>query len=309
MERELIRWLASEFNPPRYALLGIGDDGAILPGRGGDLVVTCDAICDNVHFRQDEHSPERIGRKALAVNLSDLAAMGARPRCATVSLVIPRRTSLEYVKRLYAGIKPLANRFQLDICGGDTTVWEGPLILSVSAVGEAPPGGCWRIDGAQPGDRILVTGQFGGSILGRHLDFEPRCTVADLWGDSGLVHACTDATDSLGLDLAKIAEASGVGFEIVAESIPVAEAAHQFAKARGKESPLSHALQDGEDFELVIAASPDDASRLLRDTPPEIPLTDIGEFTAARELWLVEDGVRHRFIPVGFEHQTSPSVP
>ncbi len=305
MERELIDWLSREFGTTRYARLGIGDDCAVLPAGTSDLVVTCDVICDGVHFQSAQHSPEQIGYKALAVNLSDLAAMGAMPRCATVSLVIPRTVDIDYVKRLYAGIKPLSLRYQTDICGGDTTVWPGRLAIAVSAIGLAPAAGCWRIDGATAGDRILVTGRLGGSILGKHMCFEPRCDFASRWRDSGLVSACTDISDSLGLDLAKIARASGVGFEISAEAVPVSAAARQRSDALlHQTSAVQHALQDGEDFELIVIASPGNAVQLQHDTPAEIGLADIGQITADREeYWLLQDGVRRPLIPAGFEHR------
>lgn len=305
MESELIRWLASEFNPPRHALTGIGDDAAVLPVGNGELVVTCDTICDGVHFRIDQHSPEQIGRKALAVNLSDLAAMGATPLAATVSLVLPRQLTLEYVKRLYAGMRPLADQFQCDICGGDTNVWDGPLVLSVSAFGSSPPGGTWHFSTARAGDRILVTGQFGGSILGKHLSFQPHCAFAAAWRESGLVRACTDVTDSLGLDLAKMATASGVGFVLRSECIPLAPAANKLAQ-RDSLTALDHALRDGEDFELIVAASPASAARLLAESR-DIPLADIGEFTGEPEFRLISGERVQLFEPIGYRHQLGES--
>jgi thiamine-monophosphate kinase len=303
VEQELVEWLKTRFGDCRFARLGIGDDSAVLPSGDRDLVLTCDAICDGVHFDSTIHTAEQIGHKALAVNLSDLASMGATPRCATVSLVIPRSQSLQYVKRLYHGLAPLADRFQVDICGGDTTVWDSPLVISVSAVGTAPSGGPWRIDSARAGDRILVTGPLGGSILGHHLSFTPRCDFVEQWQDSGFVAACTDISDSLGADLAKIARASSVGFELQAGHVPIAAAAFQIAGGEAMNSALQHALCDGEDFELIVVARPDHAARLIEATDGLPHMTDIGVITAEQEFVIKVVNERRPFEPSGYVHR------
>ncbi len=309
MERKLIDWLAGKYGSTRHARLGIGDDCAVLPADCGELVVTCDVVCDGVHFQSDRHTPEQIGHKALAVNLSDLAAMGATPGWATVALVIPETAELDHVKRLYAGMEPLAEQFDIEICGGDTTVWRGNLVISITAIGVAPVAGVWRVDGAKPGDRILVTGLLGGSILGRHLTFLPRCDFAARWRDSDLINACTDISDSLSLDLAKIARASGVGFEIEASNIPVSAAARELAgrdakSGNGAVSATDRALCDGEDFELIVIASPEAAARLQRETSADIGLSDIGQITGqCNEYFLLDEGRRRHLVPTGFEHK------
>ena len=305
MERELIHWLEREFSNCRQTLIGIGDDAAVIRRPAGDIVMTTDAICDGVHFLSEVHEPERIGYKALAAALSDLACMGAEPLAATVSLTLPDSATLDWAKRLFAGMKRLVERFGVDISGGDTTIWSGKLILSVSAIGVAPPGGAWRIDTAQPGDRILVTGAFGGSLLGRHLDFEPRFEFSRQWRNSRLVRACTDVTDSLGLDLAKVARASGAGFVIDSRKIPLAPAAHEMANRSGTHNVMKHALEDGEDFELVVIAAPEAASRMIAGTPTPPGLVDIGEIRRDTALLLLdEEGGENPFTPRGFEHQS-----
>ncbi len=309
MERELVDWLTAEFGTCRYARLGIGDDCAILPSSSLDTILTCDAICDGVHFLSTQHSPEQIGYKALAVNLSDLASMGATPRCVTISLVIPCSHTLEYVKRLFAGMRPLVDLFHVDICGGDTTVWDGGLVVSVSAIGSAPVRGAWRIDGAQPGNRILVTGRFGGSLLGHHLSFLPRCDFAKQWRETGWIQACTDVSDSLGIDLAKVARASGTGFVIDAKSIPVSNAAIQLAGVDPTTSALDHALCDGEDFELIVIAHPDHAVVLIEETPWQIGLTDIGVITSEPGFYITQGNENKPFQPNGYEHRLNIEKP
>ncbi len=309
MEKQLIHWLASYIGRVEDCPIGIGDDAAVLRSDPRQTVFCTDAICDGVHFRSDLHSPEEIGRKALAVNLSDMAAMGAAPRAAVVSLVLPDTSTLDYVKRLFHGMRPLAESYDVHICGGDTTVWPGKLSITVALVGVAPAAGVWRIDTAQAGDTIVVTGEFGGSILGHHLDFEPRCRVAQHWVEQDVIHAATDVSDSLSLDLHKMATASGLGFEIRAEQIPIAPAANELANRSAGSgarqlAPLEHALCDGEDFELILAVDPGDAHQLIRPSPAYgAKLTVIGKFTATRDYVLIKDNRQTELPATGFRHQ------
>src|SRR5689334_20315235 len=174
MEREFVRYLCERLPAHPRLLIGAGDDAAILrlPERA-NLVATTDMLADGVDFVLGQHELERIGRKALAVNLSDLAAMAAIPLAALVSLSLPRRGGEALAKQVYDGMLPLAHQLDCPIAGGDTNSWDGPLAISVTALGVVPPDRRWRRSGALPGDAILVTGQFGGSILGRQFDFTP----------------------------------------------------------------------------------------------------------------------------------------
>ena len=303
MEKALIRWLRQRFGRTEFAQIGIGDDCAVLPATGSPLVLTCDAICDGVHFRASELTPQQIGRKALAVNLSDLASMGATAKSVLVCLTLPQAVSLEYAQQLFLGMEPLAGRFGVEICGGDTTVWPAGLVVMVTAIGLAPAAGVWTNSGARPGDLIVVTGRFGGSILKHHWSFEPRLDFAAQWRDvPGVVHACTDASDSLGFDLAKLAEASGVGFRLELDTVPCSRASVQLANTTGK-SPLYHALSDGEDFELILAVPPDSWEQLKAAIPEQLELTRIGVFTSEPDWLMMQNGQASPFVPVGFEHQ------
>ncbi len=287
MESDLIAWLREELPPHSCLRLGIGDDAALVQlGSGSDCVVTVDIISDQVDFHLDQiDDPRRVGHKALGVNLSDLAAMAAIPRAAVVGLALPRQTALALAKSLYRGILPLAERFDMAIAGGDTHVWDGPLLVSITAIGAVGPHGLLYRQGAKPGDQLLVTGQLGGSLLGRHLDLEPRVREALLLNDRYDLDAAIDISDGLAIDLARLAEASECGAVIDLAQVPVSPAAEQLAATPGDgRTPLEHALSDGEDFELLLAVPQVTAERLMAEQPLEVPLTRIGQCTTQRGL-------------------------
>ena len=305
MEKKLIAWLREEFGNDTagsdFVRVGIGDDCAVLQATDGELVLTCDAICEGVHFDSQQMTPIQIGRKALAVNLSDLASMGAVAKTALVSLTLPRNVSFSYVQELFRGLRPLADRYDVGICGGDTTVWDGPLVVSITAIGVAPKTGAWMMDGALLGDHVVVTGSFGGSILKEHWAFEPSLDFAKRWrNEKHQIHACTDASDSLGIDLQNLADASGVGFEIDLNKIPVSPDAEKLAETSGS-SALHHALTDGEDFQLVMAVAAESVDDLIKRS--ETKLTSIGRFTQELDYVAIDGDQRVEFKPVGYEHQ------
>jgi thiamine-monophosphate kinase len=305
MERELISWLREHLPPHPLLRLGLGDDAAVL--RMGDVdecVITVDMLNDQVDFDLSTVDPRRAGRKALAANLSDLAAMAAKPLAAVVALALPRQGALELAMAFYEGILPLAERYDLAIAGGDTNSWDCPLAISITLLGAVTSRGPLRRGGAQPGDRILVTGSFGGSILGRHLDFEPRVHEALELHARYDLHAGIDVSDGLSLDLAHVLEESGCGAVIDVDAVPIADDARRLAERLADGSaPLDHALSDGEDFELVLAVPADEANRLLRERPLAVPITDIGECVAAPGLWQIDrSGVRRPLPPRGWQH-------
>jgi len=307
MESDFLHWLRERLPPHPLLKLGIGDDAAILATAGrGDIVATTDLIADGVDFHLDMDVPRRIGHKALAINLSDLAAMAARPLAAVVALNLPRQGGMKLAVGVYEGILPLAERFHIAIAGGDTNSWEGPLVVSVTALGEVTADGPLTRRGAQPGDRIIVTGAFGGSILGRHLDVQPRVEEALLLNQRYRLHAGIDCSDGLSLDLSHICEQSCCGAVVDVNRVPIAAAAVELSKQRAEEvSPLDHALSDGEDFELILAVPPDSAQRMLAGQPLEnVPLTDIGEFVAESGLWQRDSsGTKRPLSAKGFEHR------
>lgn len=309
MEAELIAWFRRTLPPHPRLLVGPGDDdAAVVRWRDDDLVLTVDVVTDQVDFRLDEIDARLAGHKALAVNLSDLAAMAARPVAAVIGLVLPCAGGLELAKSLYAGLVPLAERYGVALAGGDVNTWDGPLAISVTLVGEVPPGGALRRNGGRVGDRLLATGDFGGSILGRHLTFEPRVHEALLLRERYELHAGIDVSDGLSLDAAHLAEASGAGVALELTSIPIAPAAQDLSSQRPDgQTPLEHALYDGEDFELLLAVPPKVAEEIVRDQPLGVPVTDVGRFVAEPGLWQVDAaGRRTPLAPRGWQHRFEP---
>jgi thiamine-monophosphate kinase len=246
-----------------------------------------------------------VGRKALAVSLSDLAAMAARPLAGVVALALPRVGGLDLALELYEGLLPLAERFSLAIAGGDTNSWDGPLVLSVTLIGEITPRGPLPRGGARPGDQIVVTGEFGGSILGHHLDFEPRVNEALLLAERYELHAGIDVSDGLSIDLGHLVEESRCGAVLDLDAVPIAPDARRLAhELDNGTTPLDHALGDGEDFELILAAPPDDAARMLAEQPLGVPLTVIGRFVAEPGLWQTDRRHgRRELVARGWEHR------
>jgi thiamine-monophosphate kinase len=299
-EFEYIRWLRRQTPQDPRVRIGPGDDTAALAWPAeADCLFTTDMLLEGSCFRLAEAGPRRVGRKAMAVNLSDIAAMAGRPVAAVVSVGLPRQGGRALAEDLYLGIREMADRFATALVGGDTNSWDGPLVISVALLGEATPPGPVRRSGARPGDYLLVTGPLGGSILGKHLDFTPRVHEALQLQQTVLLHAMIDVSDGLSADVFHLCEESGCGAVLRAEAIPVAPAAHQLADGR---TPLEHALSDGEDFELVIAVTPEDARLLLwEQSIPGITLVHIGE-CVADGFWLEEGGQRKPLEPAGYVH-------
>lgn len=308
MELELVRWLSE--NLPAHPLLriGIGDDAAVVRWSGDrDLVVTTDAVTDQVDFILAETDPALVGHKALGVNLSDLAAMAAEPVAVVVSLVLPRArvgrlSALELAVELYRGMLPLAEQFGVAIAGGDTNTWDGPLAISVTAFGRVTERGPLTRSGARPGDVLLVTGALGGSILGRHLRVEPRVREALLLNERYELTAGMDISDGLALDASRLAAASGCGVALRLDSVPISDDAVELASRDGK-TALEHALGDGEDFELLFAAPQEVAERIVREQPLGVPVTVIGQCLAEPGLWQTDAaGERSPLPSTGYAH-------
>jgi thiamine-monophosphate kinase len=236
----------------------------------------------------------------MAVNLSDIAAMGGRPVAAVVSVGLPRRGTKSLAEELYAGMRAIADEFETAIVGGDTNTWDGGLVISVALLGDAGPHGAILRSGAKPGDWLFVTGPLGGSILGKHLDFTPRVREALELQQHVRIHAMLDISDGLAADVNHLCEESGCGAVLAAERIPVSAAARQMNDGR---TPLEHALGDGEDFELAFAVSPDDGRRLLaQQLIAGVSLSWIGECLAEPRLYLEENGQRRPLPATGYVH-------
>jgi thiamine-monophosphate kinase len=305
----LINWIrnrerAAGFRSP-WTRLGIGDDCAILDvGPRSTLLVTTDMLMDGRHFRVEHDAPEEVGHKALGVNLSDIAAMAGMPRAAVIAVALPRTHATQIARGIHAGMAPLAERFGVDLIGGDTNAWDGSLVISVTVIGEATKRGAVRRGGAKAGDAVLLTGPLGGSLhAGRHLRVEPRINEALTLHERAPLHAMIDISDGISSDLPHIlAESGGLGAVLDESAIPIHADATITSRIDGR-SPLEHALHDGEDFELCVIVSAADAARLLADPALPVRLFRIGEITEAPGLKLRSPGGELKPIsPRGFDH-------
>jgi thiamine-monophosphate kinase len=301
-EFEYISWLRSRTPADPRVLVGPGDDTAVLRPSSRPVLVTVDMLMDGTDFHIAEVGPKAAGRKAMAVNLSDIAAMAGIPTAAVVSVALPKGTGRPFAEELYAGLRGIADEFGVAVVGGDTNSWDAPLAISVTLFGEATDRGPVLRSGARPGDWLLATGPFGGSLLGHHLTFTPRVREALALHEAANLHAMIDVSDGLAADVHHLIEESRCGAVLFADSIPLANAAIARSRTTGK-PPLDHALGDGEDFELILAVSPADGDRLLREQPvPGILLSKLGECIDSG-LWLDEAGQRRRLEPRGWVHE------
>jgi len=304
-EQAYIRWLRQRWVAHPRVLVGPGDDAAVLTWPSDrSVVVTTDMLMEGTCFVLAQAGARRVGRKALAVNLSDLAAMAARPVACVVSVALPQVGGRAVAEELYLGMEELSKAFDIPIVGGDTNSWSGPLVIAVTALGECGPRGPVRRRGAQAGDWLLLTGPLGGSLLGHHLTFTPRVREALTLVDLVRVHAMIDISDGLSTDLAHLCQESDCGACVEAALLPIRPEAEQFDDGR---SPLEHALHDGEDFELLFAVSPEDGASLLADQPLQplgVHLYRIGSCRSEKTLTLIlPDGRSQPLVPRGYEHR------
>ena len=303
-EFDLIAQWRAESRSHAAVELGIGDDTAILrpTGEMGRTLVTVDLLAEGTHFTIPPATPREVGHKALGVNLSDIAAMAGNPEAAFVALLLPRSRGSDFAAELMAGMRRLADKFDVAIAGGDTNVWDGPLVVSVTLTGSPGCGGAVLRSGARPGDWLFVTGPLGGSFAGRHLHVAPRVCEARSLQEAVDLHAMIDLSDGLSRDVRHITLEQGIGCRLQGHAIPVHADVEASLSPRER---LAHALHDGEDFELLFAVSPDDGQRLQERRVVDIPLVHIGECTAdPAECRLKDlDGAWIDLTPEGFEHR------
>jgi thiamine-monophosphate kinase len=307
-EQDLVAWLSQLPKPnPTVWPLGIGDDAAILaPSTDEEIVISTDMLLEGSCFLLEQAGARRVGRKSLAVNLSDLAAMAARPLGCFLSLALPKNGGGIIAHELIGGLMDLGNQFDCPLIGGDTNSWKGPLAISVTVVGAAAKGGAIQRSGARPGDWLMVTGSLGGSILGHHLDFVPRVHEARNIARSVHINAMIDISDGLARDTSTLCAASNCGAVLHLENIPVSQHAHELQAIAswgipGK-TPLEHALGDGEDYELLFAVSPADGHALLKNQPlAGTLLSKVGE-CIPQGFWLESEGKRTPLPVCGWQH-------
>lgn len=297
-EFELIARLTDGLARGEGVIVGVGDDCAVLDVGAPDhwQLFKTDAVVEGVHFTT-ETPRAKIGRKALARCLSDIAAMGGTPTHALVTLALPRDFDPAAVETIYAGLRTLAAQHEVAIVGGETTANTGGLLISIALLGRVSKGKARLRSGAKTGDAIFVSGELGGSLAGRHLEFEPRLAEAQWLNKQFDVHAMIDLSDGLAGDLRHVLKASGVGAELLGQMVPISRAAKLRARAESSaKPPLLAALTDGEDFELLFTIAPGDAVPVKDAWAkrfPELKLTCVGRIVAQPGLKIVtEHGVR-----------------
>jgi thiamine-monophosphate kinase len=294
-EFELIARLTRSLPANDSVVVGGGDDCAVLDLGVPDRLVLfkTDAVVAGIHFTPDT-PPAKVGHKALARCLSDIAAMAGTPTAALVTLGLPPRFEVAYVEAIYAGMSELARRHGLAIVGGETTTNPERVWISIALLGWAAKGKCPLRSGAKAGDAIFVTGELGGSLAGKHIDFEPRLAEARWLVEHVAVHAMIDLSDGLAGDLRHVLNASGVGAELLAAAIPISRTARLASRGGHSRKPaLLAALTDGEDFELLFTVASQNAVPLLDAWKlqfPSLPLHCIGKVTAEPTITIRDKG-------------------
>ena len=310
-EFELISRLTRSLASNRSVVLGAGDDCAVLDVGLPDrlLLFKTDAVVEGIHF-EPASPPEKVGHKALGRCLSDIAAMAGTPTAALVTIALPRGFDVERVEAIYAGMNSLARRYEVAIVGGETTTNPERTLLSVSLLGTVPRGKAALRSGAEPGDALFVSGELGGSLAGKHLEFEPRLNEARWLAQNFSVHAMMDISDGLAGDLRHLTKASQVGAEILATAIPISLDARRAAKEQSSGKPaLVSALSDGEDFELLFTVAARDAVPVLdswRVQFPNVPLTCIGKITRTEGITIRDKEGARPLTADGYVHFAEP---
>lgn len=318
------------------ALLGIGDDCAALrPRDGRDLLLTTDLLVEGVDFANQTITPFRLGRRAMGVNLSDIAAMGGLPRAALVALALPAEMHTEFVDQLYRGLQDEAARFGVELIGGDLSA-SPTLLIAITLVGEVESGRAITRSGAKSGERIWITGRLGASAAGlmalnagfrlrdddrlevpsqisaeltgaireaidRHLCPTPRVREGRAIAEAGFASAMIDLSDGLASDLGHLCRESGVSARIREDRIPVDPAASAIGRHLGKD-PMTLALEGGEDFELLFTSSSESAE-ILELFSGGLEVTDVGLIErAGQECVLVQRDDRVVRLSGGYDH-------
>jgi thiamine-monophosphate kinase len=306
-EFELIARLTKSLPTNENVLVGAGDDCAVLDFGAPDKLILfkTDAIVEGVHFTR-ETPPKKIGRKALARCLSDVAATAGTPVAALVTVALPENFEPEFVTKIYDGLNLLAEKFRVAIVGGETTTNPERILISISLLGTVGRGKHILRSGAKAGDAIFVTGELGGASAGKHLDFEPRLAEARWLADHFFVHAMIDLSDGLAGDLPHVLEASGVGAELLKPAIPISREAKLSARKSSSAKPVfAAALTDGEDFELLFTVASKDAVKLLdawKKRFPKLKLSCVGKIVAGGGILIRDKNGSHKLNANGYVH-------
>lgn len=328
-ESEIISRLRSMARVGDDVLVGIGDDAAVIKGRSGkDLIVCCDLMVEGVHFRTEWTPPGILGRKALAVSLSDIAAMGGVPKFAMVSIALPRECSSEFIDELFGGLFELAGASGVSIIGGDTSSSGDSLFIDVSVIGECESGTAVTRRGANIGDTVYVSGSLGASALGlslledgfrlndsqdvsdarrqavlKHLAPEPQLKLGRALGEARLASAMIDISDGLSTDLWHILDESDCGAVINAAAIPIAECVRSIASAVPGIDALRLAVDGGEEYELLFTCPRENHPQVVALSDSlGVAITAIGNIVAEKRLQLELNGMLEALKPLGYQH-------
>ncbi len=302
-EDEITAWFArqSKLSVADFPI-GIGDDMAQVRLGEESVFITTDMLLDRVHFDLRQATLEQVGYKAMAVSLSDCAAMATIPVAAVVAVALPHGFGSRELKRLHAGIVWAGERFGCALVGGDITSWKAkhPFAINVAMLSRQADNAPVKRSGAKVGDSICVTGSLGGSRSGRHLHFVPRVEEALKIAQIVRINSMIDVSDGLSSDLSRVCRQSGAGAVIDAERIPVS---HEAARTK---DPLSSALNDGEDFELLFTLSHRACRQLLDTWSGPVPITQIGEIVEGGKVRIrMPDGRLHALPAMGYDHLRS----
>jgi len=306
-EFELIAKLTKSLPTNENVVAGAGDDCAVLDfGLPEKLFLfKTDAIVEGIHFTR-ETPPEKIGRKALARCLSDIAAMAGTPNAALVTIALPEKFEPNFVMKIYDGLNLLAKKSGVAIVGGETTTNPGGILISIALLGAISRGKQILRSGAKAGDAIFVTGELGGSLAERHLEFEPRLTEARWLAEHFQIHAMIDLSDGLAGDLRHILKMSGVGAELLKAAIPISREAKLAAQKSSSAKPaFAAALTDGEDFELLFTVASRNAVKLLdawKKQFPKLKLSCIGKIVADDGILIRDKSGSHKLNANGYVH-------
>jgi thiamine-monophosphate kinase len=322
-ERRLLGRIQARLpKPGSNVMVGVGDDAAVVAAdRNVRVVLTTDALVERVHVERAFSTLSDIGHKALAVNLSDLAAMGAMPRWALLSLALPDTTQVEEVDSLIDGLASLASLEVVAIVGGNLTRSPGPIVVDVTAVGTVHPRRVLMRNGGRAGDVLYVSGKIGGAAAGleilratrdhdqdggcvaRYRRPEPRVRLGRAVAQARAARAAMDLSDGLTDAVQQLASASGCGAEIDAQALPIDEGARKWWESQGVD-PVARAIAGGDDYELLFAVPPRWHGRLrhAKRQAADPPLTRIGVLTGTRDEYVVVREGRRERLPGGFEH-------